>query len=131
MKQARPCMLSGRALFVHPTPAVADCVNFSTQVLTLYASHKARMISFTESPQGGVVWVSGMKARMDDDANRLVNLSDEMMKVCITTKAISVMGFQDFGGEKLKPDDDLFLLWCHAVSCARKADFHKRIVARV
>jgi hypothetical protein len=33
------------------------------------------------------------KARMDDDADGLVNLSDEMMKVCIAAKAISVMGF--------------------------------------
>jgi hypothetical protein len=30
---------------------------------------------------------------MDDDADSLVNLSDEMMKVCIAAKAISVMSF--------------------------------------
>jgi hypothetical protein len=30
---------------------------------------------------------------MDDDANPLVNLSDEMMNVCIAAKAISVVGF--------------------------------------
>jgi hypothetical protein len=69
------------------------------------------------------------KARMDDNANYLVNLSDEMVKVYIAARAISVMSFQDFGGENLKPGDDLFLLWGYAEARACKADFHRCIVA--
>ena len=51
------------------------------------------MVAITESAQGGVIWTIYRKARMDDDANCGVNLSDSIMEVCIAAKAISVMGF--------------------------------------
>jgi hypothetical protein len=53
------------------------------------------MVAITESPQGGVVRMICRKAWVDDDAACQVNLSDEMVKVCIVARAITVMGFQD------------------------------------
>jgi hypothetical protein len=87
---------------VYPVPAVSllrcwcgnpyICFIKDVVVTDKAGSRCVRLVTLIESAQSGVIREISRKAGMNDDAHCLVNLSDEMMKVCIAARAVSVMG---------------------------------------